>query len=211
LVFKDRAACRCRGFLLPSSHCSAAPCSTSGLRLLFRSGFPVKRPSPLRFHRFVPVRIPHRAFALCFFLSGEERLLPPPHLVSTCFVDFVFRLSRLRPELSAAVAASLIRPRGAASTTTALGVNPLRRPSSSHSLGSLTVVTAASSRGAASTTAALRVNSVLPTPYSAFDLVQHLPPPVRRRRVEGRGFYHCRVWSQHASSTPSSRRPAWRT
>jgi hypothetical protein len=49
-------------------------------------------------------------------------LLPPPRQVSTPLVDFVFRLS-IRPGAPTAVAASLSRPRGAASTTAALGVN----------------------------------------------------------------------------------------
>ncbi len=45
------------------------------------------------------------------------RLLPPPRSESTPFVDFLFPLSLLRPELSAAVAASSSRPRGAPSTS----------------------------------------------------------------------------------------------
>jgi hypothetical protein len=49
LVFKDRAACCFRGFVLPSFYFSAAPHSTSGLHSLFRSGFSVKRPLSLRF------------------------------------------------------------------------------------------------------------------------------------------------------------------
>jgi hypothetical protein len=52
-------------------------------------------------------------------------LLPPPRWVSTPLVDFVFRLS-VRPGAPTAVAASLSRPRGAASTTAAFGVNRLR-------------------------------------------------------------------------------------
>ncbi len=98
----------------------------------------------------------HRAAALCFFFRGGAEptsfppslstdfvdpffplarlssfrgaaLLPPPRWVSTPLVDCVFRLS-VRPGAPTAVAASLSRPRGAASTTAAFGVNRLLRP-----------------------------------------------------------------------------------
>ncbi len=46
---------------------------------------------------------------------GGRWLLPPPRWVSTPLVDFVFRLSLLRSEVSVASATSPFRPRGAAS------------------------------------------------------------------------------------------------
>jgi len=87
LVFKDRAACCRRDFVLPFSYFPAAPCSTSGLPSLFRGGFSVKRPLPLRFHRFASVLNQHRAAALCFFFRGGAEPTSFPRPVSTHFVD----------------------------------------------------------------------------------------------------------------------------
>jgi hypothetical protein len=122
LVFKDRAACCGRDFLLPCAS-QLHPIQPRGLHSLFRSAFPVKRPLPLPFQRFASFRIniaPLRFvsslsrgrgiyFAFRFpvnrlrrLSSSTEltsssvqgrRLLPPPRWESTSLVDFVFRLS----------------------------------------------------------------------------------------------------------------------
>ena len=93
--------------------------------------------------------------------------------------------------------------RGAASTTTALGVNRLRQPPysvcQSSSLG-FGLSPGAPSRGAASTTAALGVNHLRRPPYSCCQLLLGnwalaLFPS------EGRGFYHRRVGCQPRRST----------
>jgi hypothetical protein len=164
------------------------PLQPRGPHSLFRTGFSVKRPLPLYF-----TGSPRRCS-----VEGARNLLrfrPPcqPPSSTLLFRPSDFRLPvrgggfyhrRVRCQLrsltsyfvfhffsagaSVASATSPFRPRGAASTTTAFGVNTLLRLSSSLRLGPVTVETGASSRG--------------------------------------RGLYHRRVWSQHASSTPSSRR-----
>ena len=86
LVFKDRVACCCRDFLLLSTS-QLHPIQPRGTQCLFRSGFSVKRPLPLRFHRFASpgVNIAPERF-VSFFRGGAEPTSFPPSL-STDFVD----------------------------------------------------------------------------------------------------------------------------
>ena len=75
LVFKDRAACCCRDFVLPFSYFSAAPRSTSGPPSLFRSAFAVKRPLPLRFSASPRLASASRRSALLLPVEGARNLL----------------------------------------------------------------------------------------------------------------------------------------
>jgi hypothetical protein len=99
------------GFQRPSRLLLPRLCATVFLLLsstLFNFGaalFISKRPScqaavAAPFHRFVPVRIQHRAFALCFFLSGGARNLLrfriPCQLASSTLSSAPSRLCRLR-------------------------------------------------------------------------------------------------------------------
>ena len=122
LVFKDRAACCFCGFVLPSFYFSAAPHSTSGLHSLFRSGLPVKRPLSLRFTASPRLESTSRRGAL--FLPFEEGR--GTYFASASRVNLLRRLF-FRLVLAASLARPLPLRGGAASTTTALGVNPLRR------------------------------------------------------------------------------------
>ncbi len=101
--------------------------SASRVNSLRRLSLPL-RPGvwPVRLHRF-----------------EGRRLLPPPRWESTSLADFLFPLSLLSAGASVASATSPFRPRGAASTTAALGVNRLRRLSSSLPPGFVAAATSA--------------------------------------------------------------------
>ena len=119
LVFKDRAACCHRDFVLPFSPPRRYPFQPRGCLLYFEAVFlssgRCRSVSPL-----LPFRTQHRATALCFLLPGrgaEPTSFPPP--LSTPFVDSFF------PPGSPSSPPRLPPSRGAAaSTTSATRVNP---------------------------------------------------------------------------------------
>jgi hypothetical protein len=166
-----------------ASYCFTAPHSTRGLRSLFRSGFSVKRPLPLRFTVSPRLDSTPRRGALFLPVEGRGTYFLSASRVNSLRRPFVSARTALSPaRLRRFEGRRLLPPPRWESTSLADFVFRLSllRPE----LPSPVRLRFSVRGGAASTTAASGVNLFLLTPYSFFQAVRRNPPPVRLRLSE---------------------------